>query len=175
MRRKTAPSMEQSVTSNWISFAFFRFVMTYAWLNSSSKLKLVFIDVMLSSYPNELGLFSPWWCKVVLSYLVLSSALFRKRFSFNAIRLVNQNHKEFTSGDCKNFFNFWIFKIFLFVTETREVTNHFKLLFGTVTMKSDGVTWAKSLNLRKKSPPYEIFPHLTPVKNHRDHQYNQVK
>ena len=60
MRRKTAPSMEQSVTSNWISFAFFRFVMTYAWLNSSSKLKLVFVDVMLSSYPNELGLFSPW-------------------------------------------------------------------------------------------------------------------
>ena len=116
MRRKTAPLMEQSVTSNWISFAFFRFVMTYAWLNSSSKLKLVFIGVIFSSYSNELGLFSPWWCKVFLSNLVmLSSALFRKRFSFKAIRFVNQNHKKFTSGDCKKFFNFSNSLIFLFV------------------------------------------------------------
>ena len=64
------------------------------------------------------------------------------RFSFNATRLVNQNDKKFTSGDYRKFFSFSIFKIFLFVTQTREVTNHFKLLFGTHNNKSDGVTLA---------------------------------
>ena len=62
-----------------------------------------------------------------------------ERLTFNSIWLVE--HVKFTSVDFKSDFNFSNFLIFLFVTKTRQVTNHFELLFGTGNMKSDDVTF----------------------------------